>query len=277
MMAAIAFALPDLCSAEPATADSLSQPATADTLSQPADADNSPHPAIADNSFLIEEAYNQEKGVVQHILSIARQTGDEDGIFPSFTQEWPFFSQKHQLSYTLTYFLLLGDTDDEEVGDLLLHYRYQLGKDAWAAAPHVSLIVPLDGSSSDDDADEVGFQANLPVSVQWTPSIVTHFNAGMQYLEELTTPFFGGSVIAPVDRNINLMLEALWSFPEEPGFGGETSRSQETTLSPGIRGAAMSRNVQIVPGFAVPITWHEGETETQLFVYISIEHPFTSQ
>ena len=233
-------------------------------------------PAIADNSFLIEEAYNQEKGVVQHILTIARATGDEDDILPSFTQEWPFFSQTHQLSYTLTSFILLGETDDEEVGDLLLHYRYQLGKDAWAAAPRASLIVPLDGSSSDDDADEVGFQANLPVSIQWTESIVTHFNAGMQYLEELTTPFFGGSVIAPVNRNVNLMLEALWSFPEE-GSPGE-GRSQETTLSPGIRGAANSKSVQIVPGFAVPITWHEGgDTETQLFVYLSVEHPFTSE
>jgi len=31
--------------------------------------------AIEDNSFLIEEAYNQEAGVVQHISTFARQPG----------------------------------------------------------------------------------------------------------------------------------------------------------------------------------------------------------
>jgi hypothetical protein len=239
----------------------------------------SSEPVIADNSFLIEEAYNQEKGVVQHILSIVRKTGDEDDIIPTFTQEWPFFSQKHQLSYTFTYFVLLGDQDTEEVGDLLLHYRYQLGagEHSWAVAPRASLIVPLGGSSSDADADEVGFQTNLPVSVQWSPSIVTHFNAGMQYLEERTTPFFGGSIIGPVDHPVNLMLEALWTFPEEVGPGGESNRPTEAVFSPGIRGGFTSQNVQVVPGFAVPTTWRNGESSTALFVYISIEHSFTGQ
>jgi hypothetical protein len=230
-------------------------------------------PMIADNSFLIEEAYNQEKGVVQHILSIARKMGDEDDIIPTFTQEWPFFSQKHQLSYTLTYFMLLGDDDTDEVGDLLLHYRYQLAQGDFAVAPRASLIVPLDGSSSDEDADEVGYQANLPVSIQWSPSVVTHLNAGAQYLEERTTPFFGGSVIAPVDHPVNGMIEALWSFPEEEGG----SRPTEAILSPGIRGGFTSQNVQVVPGLAVPITWVNGDPSTALFVYLSIEHPFTGQ
>jgi hypothetical protein len=238
-------------------------------------------PAIADNSFLIEEAYNQEKGVVQHILTITRETEDGDDIFTTFTQEWPFFSQTHQLSYTVTHFLLQGEEDDKDFGDLFLNYRYQLGKGAWAAAPRATVIVPLGDSNSGEAADEVGFQGNLPVSIQLTPSLVTHLNAGVEVLDDLTSPFFGASLIAPVDRNFNFMVEAVFNFPEEEGLDGETEHPRETTLSPGIRGAGNVKGgvekggVQIVPGIAVPITWRDGDTTTQLFLYISVEHTFS--
>ena len=47
---------------------------------------------IADNSFLIEEAYNQEPGVVQHINTFA--PGERRGTGPTrFTQEWPLVSE----------------------------------------------------------------------------------------------------------------------------------------------------------------------------------------
>jgi hypothetical protein len=232
-------------------------------------------PAIADNSFLVEEAYNQERGVVQHILTISRDTEDEDDIFTTFTQEWPFFSQTHQLSYTLTHFLLQGDEDEDGFGDLLLNYRYQLGRGAWAVAPRATAIIPLGDSNSGAAADEVGFQGNLPVSIQLTNSLVTHLNAGVEILEDLTSPFFGASLIAPVDRSFNFMVEALFNFPEEEGLDGESTHPRETTLSPGIRGAMNTKDIQIVPGFAVPITWREGsDATTQLFIYISVEHPF---
>ena len=45
---------------------------------------------ISDNSFLIEEAYNQEPGVVQHISNFSRaDLAARLGPIP-FTQEWPF-------------------------------------------------------------------------------------------------------------------------------------------------------------------------------------------
>src|SRR5262245_36764264 len=55
---------------------------------------------IQDNSFLIEEAYNQEAGVVQHIGSARRQGKDR---FLSITQELPLGSQAHQFSWSLLY------------------------------------------------------------------------------------------------------------------------------------------------------------------------------
>jgi hypothetical protein len=55
---------------------------------------------IQDNSFLIEEAYNQEEGVVQHIGSFERLTNSHDWVYTQ-TDEWPLRSIKHQLSVTL--------------------------------------------------------------------------------------------------------------------------------------------------------------------------------
>ena len=50
-------------------------------------------PPIQDNSFLLEEAYNQEAGVVQHISAFQRMRGGE--WIATFTQEWPAPGQTH--------------------------------------------------------------------------------------------------------------------------------------------------------------------------------------
>src|ERR1051325_5092878 len=61
-----------------------------------------PIDGIEDNSFLIEEAYNQEPGVVQHIFNATYVNDPKNrGWTFSFTQEWPVFGQEHQLSYTI--------------------------------------------------------------------------------------------------------------------------------------------------------------------------------
>ena len=57
---------------------------------------------IQDNSFLLEEAYNQEAGVVQHISSFTRFWDSKSWAY-TFTQEWPIPSlPRHQLSFTAT-------------------------------------------------------------------------------------------------------------------------------------------------------------------------------
>ena len=49
----------------------------------------------------MEEAYNQNFGVVQHISSFTRFCDSKDWNY-TFTQEWPVpGDERHQLSYTL--------------------------------------------------------------------------------------------------------------------------------------------------------------------------------
>src|SRR5438445_9821569 len=83
-----------------------------------------PVEGIMDNSFLIEEAYNQEAGVVQHIFNavygVDRVFGPQEHMLNlSFTEEFPVLSQTHQFSYTVPYTLAwAGNLSSRGVGDV---------------------------------------------------------------------------------------------------------------------------------------------------------------
>lgn len=118
---------------------------------------------IADNSFLLEEAYNQECGVVQHISSFARFAKD-DWLY-SFTQEWPVPAQQHQFSVTIP---LQSANDATGFGDVALNYRYQAlegSSGRMAFAPRLSMLVPTGSSSCGLGSGAAGVQMNLPVSL----------------------------------------------------------------------------------------------------------------
>src|SRR4051812_15188406 len=100
---------------------------------------------ITDNSMLVEEAFNQDPGVVQNIVQLV--WSDEHEWATNVTQEWPLFGHRHQISYTLTY---------ERVGiasgftDTQVHYRYQIrdeGPRGPAIAPRVSVFLPTGNSA----------------------------------------------------------------------------------------------------------------------------------
>src|SRR5258708_2637285 len=79
---------------------------------------------LQDNSFLVEEAYNQEAGVVQNILN-ATYDRKTHGWLLTFTQEWPVPDQTNQLSYAVPYTFAGRPGDPSGVGDVFLNYRYQ--------------------------------------------------------------------------------------------------------------------------------------------------------
>ena len=97
--------------------------------------------AIEDNSFFIEEAFNQEFRVLQHIYTGYYQTNTKSFIY-SFTQEWPTGGRTHQLSYTIPYQSMNAGT--RGIGDILINYRYQMwDENDWGwIAPRLSVILP---------------------------------------------------------------------------------------------------------------------------------------
>jgi hypothetical protein len=237
---------------------------------------------IQDNSFFVEEAYNQEAGVVQHIfnLPIFSTNGDKE-VSPSFTQEWPFFGQTHQLSYSLPYTF----TDNARgFEDIRFNYRLQAlmeSEHTPAFAPRFSLVLPVGDADKGFGHDRLGYEINLPfskiVSDRWT----VNFNAGGSIFpdvrdRDLWNYNLGASAIYAVSKNFNLMLESVVNWEEDVDQAKHVDRTVTALISPGARYAInLPNDLQIVVGAAVPVGLTSDSPDWGLFFYLSFEHPFT--
>lgn len=251
---------------------SLALMACAPALAAQADA---PTP-IQDNSFLLEEAYNQEAGVVQHIGAVQR--ADAGGAWEAgITQEWPLFSPRHQLSYTIP-IVHPGDGFSAGLGDVSVDYRYQLVGDASArvaVAPRVSVLLATGDEGEGRGGGRAGAELGLPVSIVLSPALVAHSNAALAIFPDdagdATQLSLAQSVIWLVHPRVNLLVEAAWDRFEFDADGGD---AESLVISPGVRTAFNVGSAQIVPGFAVPIGAGASSGERALLLYLSVEHPF---
>jgi hypothetical protein len=249
----------------------------------------SAEPGIQDNSFLVEEAYNQNFGVVQHISSFTRFWDSKDWNY-TFTQEWPVPGDaRHQLSYTLVA-LHAGSFPGSTVGvgDVLLNYRYQLvgsGDTRLALAPRLSLIFPTGDSALGRGAGSFGLQTSLPLSVVLSTRLVTHWNAGATFFPRAhdisgdraaTSGYsFGQSFIWLAHTRFNLMLETVFASSQQVVAGNHTQWTNALFLNPGIRWSYNFKDgLQIVPGIGIPLGVGPSAGEKAVFLYLSFEHPF---
>jgi len=258
-------------------------------------AEPTPIEVIADNSFLIEEAYNQEPGVVQHIFNaVYSNDSRRRGWTFNFTQEWPVFSQDHQFSYSIpSYHLVEGADRIHGVGDILLHYRYQAleeGNVKPAFAPSFSLILPTGSRKRGTGEQVVGYQWNLPFSKKIGPRFAAHANFGLTYLphvralldpstgqlsprRSLVSYNVGGSAIVAVLPRLHLMLEWVGNFEESINDAGRPQRDFKPIMSPGLRAAVVNEEkVQIVIGAAIPVGLNRKADNHGAFLYLSVEH-----
>ena len=248
-----------------------------------------PTPGIQDNSFLVEEAYNQNFGVVQHISSFTRFFDSKDWNY-TFTQEWPVpGDERHQLSYTLVA-LHSGSFPGSGagIGDVFLNYRYQLvgsGDTRVAFSPRLSLIFPTGDSAQGRGAGSFGLQTSLPLSVVLSKKLVSHWNAGATFFpraqdasghQAATAGYnFGQSFIWLATNRFNVMLETVFARSQSVVASNHTDWTSSLFLSPGIRWAYNFKNgLQIVPGIGVPLGVGPSAGERAIFLYLSFEHPF---
>jgi hypothetical protein len=238
---------------------------------------------IQDNSFLLEEAYNQERGVVQHISTFER--ADAGNWEYGFTQEWPVGGIRHQVSYTIPVYNAEGVGTG--LGDVALNYRYQLAGHPGArtvAAPRLSLLLPTGNEEEGRGTGALGFETNLPVTLVVSEQFVTHLNAGGAVTpsarnalgNEATTANFnlGASLVWLLRPSVNFLVEALWLSEQSVVGDGVTDRDETGLLSPGIRWAFdLKGDLQIVPGAAYTIGLGPDDDDA-LFLYLSFEHPF---
>ena len=259
--------------------------------------DKRPIDVIEDNSFLIEEAYNQEPGVVQHIFTaIFNNDSRFRGWNFNFTQEWPVFSQDHQFSYSVPSSHFIDGADRVYgIGDILLNYRYQaLEEDDVkpAFAPRFSLILPTGNRTRGTGNGVVGYQWSLPFSKKLASRFAMHANFGLTYLPGVRAPLdgstgplspkrslvsynLGASAIFAILPRLHLMLEWIGPFEASINDRGKATREFMPILSPGFRAAVVNEEkLQVVVGAAAPIGLNRKADNFGALLYLSIEHNF---
>lgn len=239
---------------------------------------------IQDNSFLLEEAYNQEDGVIQHIQMFQYLKKAKSWQY-SFTQEWPVPKQAHQLSYTIPVLHMADPDNASGIGDIALNYRYQaILKEHIALSPRLSVILPTGDYKKGHGTDSVGIQCNIPLSVELTDRFVTHWNLGATYTPRSreaggakadTTAFnYGASLIYLASENFNLMLEAVGTSGDVVQPDGSLQTASTFFINPGVRFAINFKSgLQIVPGVSMPIGIGPSRGEYGGLGYLSFEHP----
>lgn len=242
--------------------------------------------AIQDNSFFVEEAYNQEAGVVQHILNASGFFTDPEREFSFvFTQEWPIFTQKYQFSYSVPYAVLDNGSSENGIQDIRLNFRFQAlfeNESTPAFAPRFSFVLPTGDADKGFGHDRLGYEINLPVSKIVSDRVTLHFNAGTTFFpdvrgHDLVNYNLGGSAIYAVSENFNLMLESVAKWEEDVDEMQNVDRTVSALISPGARYAFnLSNDAQLVVGVAVPIGLTSDSPDYGFFLYFSYEHPFVS-
>jgi Putative MetA-pathway of phenol degradation len=234
---------------------------------------------IEDNSFLIEEAYNQDPGVIQHI-SAFQYMKDKTWLY-TFTDEWPVPGRKHQLSTTIPV-LNNGETG---LGDIALNYRYQaVFTNRLAFSPRFSLLLPSGNYKKGLGEGVPGYQLSLPFSYLLSLKIATHYNLGVTITPnarkadgskfDLTTYNYGLSIILLLYKNFNFMFEVAGNTTSVKTNNTNTKISNSLFINPGIRYAINFKSgLQIVPGIAMPIGLGSSKGELGVFAYLSFEHP----
>lgn len=244
--------------------------------------------AIEDNSFLVEEAFNQEKNIIQHI-SMFTWNPEAGGWVYTFTEEWPFPGhERHQLSATVSA-ISSGDFPGSGggMGDTAFNYRYQLfgggGKKA-SFSPRLSLLAPTGTALYGRGTGGLGIQTNLPFSVYLNKKFITHWNAGATIVPSARNEFgdratasgwnLGQSTIWLAHPRFNVMLETIWQGWQSVSGPGMTQGNHALLIGPGIRWAHNFKNgLQIVPGFSVPLGAGPSGGERGVTFYLSFEHP----
>ena len=254
-----------------------------------------PIDGIEDNSFFVEEAYNQEEGVVQHIVNaVYSKDPKQRGWTFNFTQEWPVFSQDHQFSYSIPSYSLREDGERVRgIGDVLVNYRYQLleeGDSVPAIAPRFSLILPTGNRRRGTGNGVVGYEWQLPFSKKFPPRLAFHANLGLTFLpgvrapldagglsakRSLLSPNLGASGIFALTPRVHAMLEWIGNSENSINGNGKTRRAFVSMISPGLRAAVVDEEkLQTVVGVGLPIGVTKSAPNFGVLLYLSIEHNF---
>ncbi len=235
---------------------------------------------VEDNSFLVEEAYNQEVGVYQFINVWQKNQKTDDWKY-TFINEFPVFSQDHQLSYEIP-IQFLDSNDKTQLSDIKLNYRYEIIRsEASVMTGRISLITPTGDYKKGFGSGQSGLEGSMITSVKLSKQWVQHWNLGASITPDAKDStgmkadnsryFWGFSQVYLFKDNLNFMLEVAGSHEEETVAADTTTWSQELLVSPSLRYAIDHNGWQYVPGLAFPIGVGDNAGQNEVLLYLSIE------
>jgi hypothetical protein len=238
---------------------------------------------IEDNSFLIEEAYNQEEGVIQYIHSYQYSKKTNEWLY-TFTNEIPMPNQNHQFSYTVPIARVSGDSSFQTgFGDVGINYRYQLAKtDDWALSPRFSVILPTGKYRDGLGNGATGYQVNIPLSIDLAENWVSHWNAGATYTPnareasgiqaDIRGTNVGASVVYLHSETLNFLVEYVKSENQAIQSDGSLVWERSEFINPGFRYAKnYASGWQVVTGVSFPIGIGPSKNDNGIFLYLSFE------
>ena len=235
---------------------------------------------IEDNSFLMEEAYNQDAGIVQFIQTFQRDKSGE--AFYSFTAEIPAPNKTHQISFSVPYSRLQSETSYVQgLGDIALNYRYQwIANESVLLAPRFTVLAPTGNSNQGLGTGLTGYQTNWAITVLPSPHWAVHMNVGATFyprvkkdLEKPTDLYGHNSALSVIWRlrdNFNLLTEFVQTSMQEAA-GSETTISDTVLINPGFRYAIDFEKSQLVLGASVPTPVLSSQGPASYFAYVSYE------
>lgn len=210
---------------------------------------------IEDSNFFPESGWNRDDAVLQYNGFVLG-----DAMSHELTQEWATRSPKHQLGFTIPFY-----SDGETgLGDVALHYRYQLfgsAESRAAIAPRVSVLLPT--RSAHFGPRSSGLQVNVPLSAMLTPRLVSHTSAGATWFHERSEKEIQltQSLAFELTKRIALSVDAAWTRCDD---------GKLLVIRPGVQYAfAGPRGVTVAPGIAFPMADASG-----VLVYVAFETPF---
>lgn len=237
---------------------------------------------IEDNSFLIEEAYNQQEGVIQYIQAYQYSHKTKEWLY-TFTQEIPFPNQTHQVSYTLPIGHVKDDKSETGLGDIGLNYRYQVvANDTVAFAPRFTLIAPTGDYKKGLGNGAAGYQINLPLSVVLSEKWISHWNAGATYTPnakeasgakaDLNAYSYGASLIYLQSETFNWMVEYVRNNAQAVQPDSSKVWDDAAFVNPGFRFAKnYASGWQMVSGLSFPIGVGPSKNDNGVLLYLSFE------
>jgi hypothetical protein len=249
---------------------------------------------IEDNSFLVDEAFNQEKGVMQFIASFYWSDLSSSCVAYGFTHEIPVFTDHHQVSYTLQYNFSqpFGKTRYSGPGDITIGYSYLVaGKDdLLMMLPQINFVIPTGDPSKGLGNGGFGCKLGLALTKRFSSAIVTHYNISCtmiynadEYMKTsqgesrkaektIKVKTFASSVVWYPASRFNIMFETVLNYLNDIHANGPNLRSWQVTGNPGLRFAADLPKALLVAGASFPFTFDDDlKDQDGIFIYLSLE------